>query len=234
MPASPSPLLPEVNSTYGAPMGRSVRHPGAVPVKLLVISIDSQGYDAGGAYWGVGEPLWLAVTREGERAGIARGATREAALREMQVREEDVNNPPTDAPTIVIDPGAMHPILWSFLQTGMEMQHLRHQDEAVSEEREVALRPGLHEIPSETLREAASIVRKFMADTREDLEIAFAEGYDELQAGHDLWMEAVGAGVGFTDRDIDPEVAQRLSAAVPYRELEIFIEPQTEEAAEPL
>lgn len=73
----------EVSSTYGAPMGR--RQDGylevEVPrsVRLFRVRLDAGGYDDGGAYWGVGQPLWCAIdcdgarqfTRANSRAGAA-------------------------------------------------------------------------------------------------------------------------------------------------------------------
>ena len=52
-----------VNSVYGAPMGRK-SSPGSLlahGVKrefLRRVRLNSGGYDRGGAYWGVGMPLW--------------------------------------------------------------------------------------------------------------------------------------------------------------------------------
>lgn len=56
-------------SRYGASMGRDstserdLRMLDGVPVKLSLqrVRLDSGGYDSGGAYWGTGEPLWLAT-----------------------------------------------------------------------------------------------------------------------------------------------------------------------------
>ncbi len=57
-----------VSSRYGAPMGRAatsdrdLRQIAPEPVKLTLqrVRLDSGGYDAGGAYWGSGEPLYRA------------------------------------------------------------------------------------------------------------------------------------------------------------------------------
>lgn len=57
--------LEKVNCRYGAPMGR---HEFGLPqncerrtVRVFRIRIDSGGYDEGGAYWGIGEPLYCAT-----------------------------------------------------------------------------------------------------------------------------------------------------------------------------
>jgi hypothetical protein len=64
---SRSPFLQDVSSARGAPMGRRQGPAVGVPAedwKLAMITIDRQGYDIGGAYWGVGEPLWLATSAD--------------------------------------------------------------------------------------------------------------------------------------------------------------------------
>ena len=57
-------LCPNVNACCGAPMGRDnfwdlsdTAIPDGVRHGDCLIPINSQGYDAGGAYWGVGETL---------------------------------------------------------------------------------------------------------------------------------------------------------------------------------
>lgn len=74
--------LPKVNSTHGAPMGRhSVNQEDreSPKVSLQRVRLDSGGYDNGGAYWGIGEPLWLAQTDGQEMYEFFRAANREAA-----------------------------------------------------------------------------------------------------------------------------------------------------------
>jgi hypothetical protein len=59
----PGAILPRVNCRYGAPMGRPGAHPGDNPhcvMSVRRVPIDGGGYDSGGAYWGLGAPLWQA------------------------------------------------------------------------------------------------------------------------------------------------------------------------------
>lgn len=58
-----------VSSRYGAPMGR---HTGpnylateAGRIHLMRVRLNSGGYDAGGAYWGIGAPLWYVEDQDG-------------------------------------------------------------------------------------------------------------------------------------------------------------------------
>jgi hypothetical protein len=55
-------LIPNAKCTYGAPMGRgNFWEPSVYEITHkegdVIIPINSQGYDAGGAYWGIGETL---------------------------------------------------------------------------------------------------------------------------------------------------------------------------------
>ncbi|HFL6170873.1 TPA: hypothetical protein ACG4NJ_002217 [Pseudomonas aeruginosa] len=55
--------FPNVSSRYGAPMGRrDDRGDTDAPYKfrLFRVRLDSGGYDDGGAYWGLGQPLYCA------------------------------------------------------------------------------------------------------------------------------------------------------------------------------
>lgn len=82
-------LCPPVNARYGAPLGRQDDEGGLLSVlsasdpaiRLIEIPIDDQGYDPGGAYWGLGEPLfgYRVVVDEDEGFGFIRAPSREAA-----------------------------------------------------------------------------------------------------------------------------------------------------------
>jgi hypothetical protein len=83
---------PNVSSRYGAPMGRTSDHLDGLiieatdtPFTLRHIHINSGGYDSGGAYWGLGQPLfwWSVEITEGdsrdECSGFLRASNRDAA-----------------------------------------------------------------------------------------------------------------------------------------------------------
>jgi hypothetical protein len=76
-----NPITP-VSGRYGAPMGRFLG-PDALDttagrIYLRRIPINSQGYDSGGAYWGIGQPLWHAHDQDGN-GRIFRARNRAAA-----------------------------------------------------------------------------------------------------------------------------------------------------------
>ena len=56
--------LPDVNCRYGAPMGRGQAEAAdtQAPIKFRLsrVYLNSGGYDRGGAYWGIGAPLYQA------------------------------------------------------------------------------------------------------------------------------------------------------------------------------
>ncbi len=69
-----------VSSKFGAPLGR---RSGQVTgkVRLERVRLNSGGYDRGGAYWGIGEPLWVAEDSEGERTYLRAPERSEAKRR---------------------------------------------------------------------------------------------------------------------------------------------------------
>lgn len=75
---------PQANCRYGAPMGRHSVSDLDTSGKLYLsrVHLNSGGYDAGGAYWGHGQPLW-AVSDETDTIYL-RAASREDAKRKIR------------------------------------------------------------------------------------------------------------------------------------------------------
>lgn len=75
-------MTPTMDCTFGAPMGRWEKK--GEPTEgtrfyLRRIRLDNGGYDSGGAYWGVGAPLYGYESQDGEVYGYLRAEDREAA-----------------------------------------------------------------------------------------------------------------------------------------------------------
>lgn len=74
----------DVSGRFGAPMGRQADGflETDLPrfVRLYRVRLDSGGYDDGGAYWGLGEPLWCAEDEDGNRKFIRASSRNRAAL----------------------------------------------------------------------------------------------------------------------------------------------------------
>lgn len=73
-------------SAYGAPMGRTTYgdQRNFTKFRLFRVKLNKGGYDDGGAYWGIGKPLWCAMSEhaiEGEDyyRDFVRASTRELA-----------------------------------------------------------------------------------------------------------------------------------------------------------
>ncbi len=73
-----------VSSRYGAPMGRhadgSIETQVLRFIRLFRVRINSGGYDDGGAYWGLGEPLFCAIDDDGNRQFTRAHSREKAAL----------------------------------------------------------------------------------------------------------------------------------------------------------
>lgn len=77
------PGITPVHSAWGAPMGRreSYAKPGGA-LRLFRVRINRGGYDSGGAYWGIGAPLFCAFDPEGDtRVYVRASCRRDAAQR---------------------------------------------------------------------------------------------------------------------------------------------------------
>lgn len=83
--------LPNVSSQYGAPMGRR-SYPLGLPNKLRLerVRLDSGGYDNGGAYWGHGDPLYMASGADGEGPEYFRAKSRDDAKAILRNDHPDV------------------------------------------------------------------------------------------------------------------------------------------------
>lgn len=87
--------MPMVNSKYGAPMGRhsyGVNPDGKV--RLFKVDINSGGYDNGGAYWGLGKPLYCAMDEGGNYVQYVRADSRFHACVDLELEAGQLYNPP--------------------------------------------------------------------------------------------------------------------------------------------
>lgn len=78
-----TPYEQRAGSPRGAPFGRingRLRY-AAGKVHLRQVPLDRGGYDPGGAYWGVADPLWCAW--QGDQSVYFRAADRSAARAEL-------------------------------------------------------------------------------------------------------------------------------------------------------
>lgn len=81
------PTIDRVDSKYGAPMGRAEWLPcNAEPgtVRVFHVTINSGGYDIGGAYWGLGPPIYCA-TDTAEYREFIRADSRAAAISGLNI-----------------------------------------------------------------------------------------------------------------------------------------------------
>ena len=83
----PNPQFPLVNCERGAPMGRTTfgtpEH-AENKIRVFQVNIDSGGYDDGGAYWGLGKPLYCATDGADYRQ-FTRATTRLEAVAKLEI-----------------------------------------------------------------------------------------------------------------------------------------------------
>lgn len=78
---------PAVSCRYGAPHGRprvGTLKTDANPLYLARVRLDAGGYDAGGSYWGLGQPLFHVADQAGN-SHFLRAADRDDA--KAKIRE---------------------------------------------------------------------------------------------------------------------------------------------------
>lgn len=90
--------LPKLNTTYGAPLGRrdevlDLDLPRSI--RLVEVKIDRGGYDGFGAYWGLGQPLYVA--EQDGRMRFVRANTRLQAVVELGIAYKALKAPPRKA-----------------------------------------------------------------------------------------------------------------------------------------
>jgi hypothetical protein len=84
-----APPLSAVGTRYGAPMGRDSYHgePGE-PATATRVTLDAGGYDAGGAYWGIGQPLYRITATDGTALRFIRAKNGADALAKYKAGEK--------------------------------------------------------------------------------------------------------------------------------------------------
>jgi hypothetical protein len=101
--------FPDVNCTYGAPMGRREyghaedSEPRSVRLFRVVLV---QGYDDGGAYWGCGVPLWCA-TDGGDYRRFMRAWSRRAAAQALGLESGQLRVRLRGTDTVPADPAQL-------------------------------------------------------------------------------------------------------------------------------
>jgi hypothetical protein len=193
-------------------MGRRDTHTdgdreGAIKLIVHHLPFVDGDYDAGGAYWGAGEPLWRAVEVEGDVEFFLRAKDRWEALE--AVREEypavEIVETPRELWFEDFVQGYETAALWSSTDT------ITNED---GEEEDVNLDDG-YEVAEQTKAEFREDCKDFVDFAEPQLVAAMAvNGYTAERAGHDFWLTRAGHGAGFWDRnELPQEIRDSLTQA---------------------
>lgn len=175
----------KVRSQYGAPLGRAgtsgdTDEPYSFYLRKL--PINSGGYDAGGAYWGLGQTLYHYQSRDGDCEGFLRAADREAAKRAILA----------DYPLAVFEPYAPPALEPDEFLEAYIAAAIWTDTPDTGEDKE----PWTEEnLAPETLAKMKADCAHFIKQNGPDL-----NGESE-QAGHDFWLTRNHHGAGFWDRE---------------------------------
>lgn len=182
---------PEVSGNYGAPLGRPSHvapDAPAGPIMLQQVNIDSGGYDAGGAYWGIGAPLFH-YTDGADTSEYIRAADRQAAKAAILEKLPGAVFEAFDAESYDLDSmvaAYLECALWSSTDESDESGG-RPLDESYD----------VDDIAAETHDKAREDCAAFVTENESDL-----ADIDATQAGHDFWLTRCRHGAGFWDRGL--------------------------------
>lgn len=179
------PYKQPVNATYGAPMGRHSDNPAnfdGLSVTLSAVHL-IDGYDDGGAYWGIGTPLFCAIGESDEEQLIHyfRQPNRAAAVTYLENYGAIVV---PESPDEYLETMTEHYIiaaLWSSTKDDGSAFDDDHYPSDVDPES----------------RERCKQECKSFIELAGDL----LKNWSPEQAGYDFWLSRNGHGSGFFDRD---------------------------------
>lgn len=86
----------DVNSKFGAPMGRLIFGQSSDcfdKIRLFRVRLDSGGYDDGGAYWGLGKPLYCAQDDGDFYRRFVRAESRAKAAEMLELTNDELMQP---------------------------------------------------------------------------------------------------------------------------------------------
>lgn len=192
-------------SQYGASMGRSSDLPldSEGPLTVRHVSLDSGGYDAGGAYWGTPNDLYVVTDEDGlTHYARAKGPDAVRALF-PQATWTPVTGEPSEADLAEMLDGYITCALWSTndesTEAGGEPFDSNYGPDDIADEARAAMKA---DVDAFARANAATIVACFGYGT-----------CDWSRAGHDLWLDRNGHGCGFWDGGWPKEVGKVLSKA---------------------
>jgi len=191
-------------STAGAQMGRpdSLQEADSVTrINIEQVPLH-EGYDPGGAYWGCGEPLFVAWGDgdDEEQAAFLRAADWNEAR--MKFKE--------------IFPNAEEiPSINEFLTAYIEATLWSSTDD---QDIPLDYNYGISDLAPETFQKMDEDCARFINENWEDI------GLDFTKAGHDFWLTRNGHGCGFWDGDWPKDAGERLtSSSKRFGEVDLYV-----------
>lgn len=180
-----------------------------VKVTLRRVRLDSGGYDSGGAYWGLGEPLFWAGTEGGELDSFFRAADRAAAV--AHVRETFPNARFSEGRSKADYLDALDPFARAYIACAL-WSTTDESDPSGGEPLDSNYGP--EDIAWPALRAMVDDCERFQASPEwRALVAAIRDGSASVRTsdagdadglapgGHDFWLNRNGHGAGFWDGD---------------------------------
>lgn len=207
---------------YGAQMGRpSTANDKSFPVVFEVerLTGPNDAYDAGGAYWGLGDPVYRA---EGSStAGVERitvrakdmAAAKAAILKAYPNATFDDNGADLDAFVSGYSDASL------FTSTNS-----KHEGDPENESE--MLDDSGYAFSDETLAYFRDECSRFMKENAEVLQEVISASYSIERAGHDFWLTRNRHGAGYWDRGLGAAGEKLTEAARRYGEDTLWVDEQ--------
>jgi hypothetical protein len=192
-------LLSEVNCSRGAPMGRrNVTDNPESKVLLFRMRMVDSDYDAGGAYWGSGEPMYAAIGEEFEYFLRAKDidSAKQSILNEYPKLTIETNSVNDDFFAAYVNAA-----LWSSgdPDAGLEFLNEKYDSDDIH--------PDSIKKMQDDCEQFFSKVSKYITEENCNKENHWS------QAGYDFWLTRNHHGAGFWDGDWKKSAAEQLTAA---------------------
>ncbi len=184
--------LEKVNTKYGSPFGRIAQNEGtATSAKIFQVEL-CQGYDNGGAYWGMGDNLYAAYGEGFQQ--YHRAKTIEEAHQKFSLL----------FPDIIFEKDHFTEFFIAYATAALW---------ASNDDDDVPLdsKYSIDDFDPDALQKLEKDCREFLEKADEFIKNDTRHQNPYEQAGHDFWLTRNGHGAGFFDGDWDEPAATELT-----------------------
>ncbi len=184
--------LEKVNCKFGSPMGRIAQNEGvATTAKIFQVEL-CQGYDNGGAYWGMGDNLYAAYGENFQQYSRAKSI------------DDAFNKFSLLFPEITFEKDYFQEFFIAYATAALW---------ASNDDDDIPLDSNysIDDFDPDSIQRLEKDCRDFLEKAKDLIQNDKRHQNPFEQAGHDFWLTRQGHGVGFFDGDWDEPAATELT-----------------------